>query len=579
MAIKDWSTIAGSNSTVGNINWAEGQAPSTVNNSSREMMAELATYLQTIARNAQDYGCTADGATDDRSAIASMDDSSVLLWFGPGTYLVNSDLTIDGNSYISPGAKLKPASGITITINGYIDAGRYQIFDLSVGGTVSDLASNPEVFPEWWGVTFDGITDDTTAWQNLFDCPGATITVGARRIVCGTGRSYITSTITMPNPQDGPSPTLELCGASASSHGLSEGTYGTVIMSDQAIDLLTIGNSSNTNWTGPIIRNITFFDNNAAGDQVTAGIHVKRINHGQIINCLFQNIKNGIGITQSTVSGNPQYWTVRDCRFHRVKKGVSHTSGGTGADWTYLNNTYWGVNVGEALISGSIGLDLSDGGGKVIGGHYQYCEKAIVLTRSDISKLIGVTIENDPTEPSAEAAVSLIDCFGVSIDAEMINGFAEWLNIDSNCERISVLHLENQNSGNPITDNGTDTLFLGTNFRHHTKLPTPIVIGDGLEVSLTNDVFRLTSSYQVVASQTGVTDNLVRIYEAVGSSLIEGQIMYIKAKTGHTITVLHDNTANPGALYFDDSANRTLSGEQIMHLVYNGTHWVIPGDL
>ena len=47
MAVWDWSTTAGSNQTAdANINWQEGQLPSTVNNSARGMMAALRAFVQ-----------------------------------------------------------------------------------------------------------------------------------------------------------------------------------------------------------------------------------------------------------------------------------------------------------------------------------------------------------------------------------------------------------------------------------------------------------------------------------------------------------------------------------------------------
>src|SRR5579863_1866233 len=46
MALKDWSPTAASNATVGSINWAEGQFPSTVNDSARATMADVATWFQ-----------------------------------------------------------------------------------------------------------------------------------------------------------------------------------------------------------------------------------------------------------------------------------------------------------------------------------------------------------------------------------------------------------------------------------------------------------------------------------------------------------------------------------------------------
>lgn len=44
MSIDNWSTTAGSNATVDSINWAENQAPSTVNDSARALMADVRTW-------------------------------------------------------------------------------------------------------------------------------------------------------------------------------------------------------------------------------------------------------------------------------------------------------------------------------------------------------------------------------------------------------------------------------------------------------------------------------------------------------------------------------------------------------
>lgn len=50
MAISQWSTSAANNASgVTNINWAEGQAPSTVNNSARQEMADIANWYRNSA--------------------------------------------------------------------------------------------------------------------------------------------------------------------------------------------------------------------------------------------------------------------------------------------------------------------------------------------------------------------------------------------------------------------------------------------------------------------------------------------------------------------------------------------------
>lgn len=47
MSLSQWSTTAANNATAAtNINWQEGQAPSTVNDSARQMMADVATWFQ-----------------------------------------------------------------------------------------------------------------------------------------------------------------------------------------------------------------------------------------------------------------------------------------------------------------------------------------------------------------------------------------------------------------------------------------------------------------------------------------------------------------------------------------------------
>lgn len=49
MALKDWSTTAGNNDDAdASINWAENQAPSTVNNSARAMMAAIRSWYETV---------------------------------------------------------------------------------------------------------------------------------------------------------------------------------------------------------------------------------------------------------------------------------------------------------------------------------------------------------------------------------------------------------------------------------------------------------------------------------------------------------------------------------------------------
>lgn len=67
MAFTDWDTVAANNATKPGINWAEGMAPRDVNNSARQMMADLAASTGTIpnflrnAVNVWDFVTVANG--------------------------------------------------------------------------------------------------------------------------------------------------------------------------------------------------------------------------------------------------------------------------------------------------------------------------------------------------------------------------------------------------------------------------------------------------------------------------------------------------------------------------------------
>jgi hypothetical protein len=118
----------------------------------------VATTVQTKLRenvSVKDFGAVGNGSTNDRSAIVAAQTAVAgnTLFFTPGTYRINSNLTITANCQFQAGAKLNPASGVTITMTGSIGADMYQIIDISAGGHV-DLrgAKIDHSCVEWWGV-------------------------------------------------------------------------------------------------------------------------------------------------------------------------------------------------------------------------------------------------------------------------------------------------------------------------------------------------------------------------------------------------------------------------------------------
>jgi len=101
----------------------------------------------------RDYGAVGDGSTDDRAAFAAVDATGAYVVVPKatgGSYSIQSDLTLGGNYYFLSGAQIAPNATSTVTFNGEVHAGRYQIF---ASATSAVVLTQPERQAEWWGAT------------------------------------------------------------------------------------------------------------------------------------------------------------------------------------------------------------------------------------------------------------------------------------------------------------------------------------------------------------------------------------------------------------------------------------------
>jgi hypothetical protein len=157
----------------------------TVSELLSQNVAQIISDVQTwsIFYNALEQGCAGDGTTDDYAALNTLfnqtitTDALVIFPRGSAGYRIASNLTVPSNVvlYFVGEATLKPDTGVTVAINGGIIAGIYPIF--SGAGTIIGNPIVEKFFPQWWGATGDGATDDTaeiTAMKNTLTTNGGT---------------------------------------------------------------------------------------------------------------------------------------------------------------------------------------------------------------------------------------------------------------------------------------------------------------------------------------------------------------------------------------------------------------------
>ncbi|AJS59974.1 hypothetical protein [Paenibacillus sp. IHBB 10380] len=125
--------------------------------------------------------------------ISALTASCDQIFIPKGVYLIGHNITIPTNKKLVFGrnARLKPANGVTITINGtWVASDDDWIFDMSLSGVIGGDFKVNGICPEWTGAKGDGITDDAKAFNDAM-----TLCAKKRKVLLGAKTYKVKSTI------------------------------------------------------------------------------------------------------------------------------------------------------------------------------------------------------------------------------------------------------------------------------------------------------------------------------------------------------------------------------------------------
>ena len=193
-SIYNWSTTAASNSNAdAGINWAEGQAPSTVNDSARQVMGRVAEFLKDIG-GALAVGGTASAITITANSAFTAYADGLILAFRCGSDSTGTT-TLNVNSISAKNIRKITPSGETDLVAGDLKAGG--IFVVQYGASFNGSAGawmllNPVIDVP----NFVTLTGSQTLTNKILTSPAIntpTITGGS-----ASGMTLTTSTLTQP---------------------------------------------------------------------------------------------------------------------------------------------------------------------------------------------------------------------------------------------------------------------------------------------------------------------------------------------------------------------------------------------
>jgi hypothetical protein len=287
-----------------------------------------------------DFGAVGNGTTNDRAALAAAEAAGAGIYLPPGVYRVSASITLSKVVTFAPGAILKPDSGITITLSGEIDAGMWQIFDTSAGGTFAGPVRNQLIYPDWWGAVPNIPTNQSPNIQAAITFAQA----GARTVYLRNGMWRCDTTLFMREPAGivgDPGISSQGVDASISTLDFSSAASG--------VSGLVIGRTNDFPLDGCTIQDIAIYRSTLApSGSGSFGMILKSVRQAECINVQIWNFDRGYSLQgtatwacsmcefrscRSTNAGTIHWdiWSAFDCAFDRCQAG-----GGTALYCVYI---------------------------------------------------------------------------------------------------------------------------------------------------------------------------------------------------------------------------------------------------
>lgn len=216
----------------------------TVNDTSVAQGSALANRLNYfLTVKDPQFGALGDGATNDTAAFASTNNVSEDIYVPPGTYIINSNVTINNNFIFQQGAVLKIANGVTVTFQNGIQSIPQQIFNcVGTGAVVFNVQFQSTGYPEWWGAVTNSPSADCLAAINacIIACPITQLQ---------QADYYVSSAVQLTTPH------RTIRGLMRSENDLGPGSGSRIWVKSSTSNVLFVGLASNPGSVNSFLRN------------------------------------------------------------------------------------------------------------------------------------------------------------------------------------------------------------------------------------------------------------------------------------------------------------------------------------